>query len=94
MEYPVLTARLNLKTLEILFKKELDFIASNVELFLNQQPEVVLAINSDTVIVSMMLAVRRMMHEAAKRDEQQREIECANAISPQNLTSLHSHRSY
>jgi hypothetical protein len=93
MEYSVLTARLNVRTLELLFKKELSFIAENVELFLNQQPEVVLAINSDTVIVSMMLAVRRMMHEAAKHDEQQRETERINAVSPESLAAA-SHRNY
>jgi hypothetical protein len=71
--------------LGILFKDELNFISQNIELFLEKQPAVILAINSDTTIVSQMMAVRRMMHEATKYDEQQRQIERMSAVDPRSL---------
>jgi hypothetical protein len=73
MQHTVLTAVLSTNTLKLLFADELAFTAKHVHLFLEQQPEIVFAINNDAVIVKQMLTVRGMMNNVRQQEEQQKE---------------------
>jgi hypothetical protein len=89
LQYTVLTAVLKTSTLELLFKEELAFISKHKFLFLEKQPEIIFAINTDSVIVKQMLAVRDMMENVRKQEEQEKE---QAKFDPASLTG--SHRNY
>jgi hypothetical protein len=73
LAYTTLTAIIKTETLKLIAKEELDFIAKHKYLFLSQHPEVIFALNNDSMIVKQLTTVHEMMEQIKKIEEQEKQ---------------------
>jgi hypothetical protein len=85
MQYTVLTPALSTKTLGLVFTNEMDFVKKHRYLFLEQHPEIIFAINNDSVIVNQLTTIHEMMEQVKKIEEQEKQ----NSVIGASLTGSH-----
>jgi hypothetical protein len=83
--YTTLTAVLKTETLKLIAAEELAFIAKHKMLFLNQHPEIIFALNNDSMIVKQLTTVHEMMEQVAQIEEQEKQ----SSVSGASLTEGH-----
>jgi hypothetical protein len=73
LNYQTLTAVIPLTTLKLVFKEEMEFLATHRWLFLENQCDIIFAIGTDNLNISQLQAIRKMMEQVRKMEEQEKQ---------------------
>lgn len=87
LNYQLLTAQISVETIKYLFENEALFVKQHIWLFTERHPELLMAWNSGSLMLSQLQTIRAMMDEVAKLEEQQKKNEALR--DPASLTGSH-----
>jgi hypothetical protein len=73
LNYQTLTQVISNDTLKLVFEPELDFITTHRWLFLENQPDILFALNGNSLTIAQLLAIREIRAQIEKQEEQERQ---------------------